>query len=313
MIQEVKLRADNPKAGYAPPDPIGMVLRDVPGVVSQAIRMGFQGASTLRGRKPKWLRALSDVRLVSVRGDREPAIRFDAPQFGDVAGDLYAQLELWPSSRPDPEDTGFDLVGDIVRDIADRNSDSGRFDYPLLRRVTALGRVLNGCFDRMAITGRRYEEPHAALVDKTVIATAHEFCSDTPAPARARMVGVLDMLQASTQSFTLELDEGARAHGVLAEGDIDALADLFHRRVLVLGQAVFRASGRFLRIDADSVTLAVDEPPIWSLVPEPSDARLDARSLGAPRGRRRGLAAIVGQWPGDETDEAIAELLRELS
>jgi hypothetical protein len=27
----------------------------------------------------------------------------------------------------------------------------------------------------------------------------------------------------------------------------------------------------------------------------------------------RGLAALVGQWPGDETDEEIAEVLEELS
>lgn len=314
MIHEVRLRADDPKHGYAPPEPVSNAIRHVPGLLSQAVRMGFQGASTVRGQKPRWLRAMSDVRLVGVDGQDEPIIRFDAPQFGDVAEGLYSQLQMalgFP--RPGPEDTGFDLLGDLLSDLAAHERDSARFDHQLLGRVLRFRRVLDGHFQQMLITARRYPSEKPAVMDKAVITTAGEFYEIIPSPVRARMVGVLDRLEASTRSFTVLLDDGARAHGVLAEGEIDELASLFHRRVLVLGEAAFRPSGRFLRVDAEHVSLAVNELPIWSELPEPSDARVDIQTLHMPHGRKRGLAAVVGQWPGDETDEEIAELLRELS
>ncbi len=46
--------------------------------------------------------------------------------------------------------------------------------------------------------------------------------------------------------------------------------------------------------------------------------RLVKRSSGKaefrkPQGPKSGLAAIIGKWPGDETDEEVDAALRELS
>ncbi|MEA2488522.1 MAG: hypothetical protein QOH21_314 [Acidobacteriota bacterium] len=40
---------------------------------------------------------------------------------------------------------------------------------------------------------------------------------------------------------------------------------------------------------------------------------LDRASLWQPQGQHSGVNAIIGAWPGDETDEQIAAALRELS
>ena len=311
MIQEVTLRSLVDAPGYPPPDPIGYLVRRVPHAVQMAVRMAFRGRSG-PGRPPAWLRAMTDIRFVEARGGAETVVRFEAPRLGEAAGDEYAQLELW-QDQPDAEDTGFDLLGDIIADLEAHDRDSTRFDPPILKAVRGFGQVVNGHFDEMLVTGRRYPAEKPAVMDKAVIETAGEFYKITPSPVRARMVGTLDRIEASTRSFTVLLDDGARAHGLLAEGEIDDLAVLFDRRVLVLGEAVFRPSGRFLRVDAEHVSLAGDEPPIWSELPEPGDARLDVHALRVSQGRKRGLAAVVGQWPGDETDEEIAELLKELS
>jgi hypothetical protein len=36
-------------------------------------------------------------------------------------------------------------------------------------------------------------------------------------------------------------------------------------------------------------------------------------SLRQPQGLRSGVNAIIGRWPGDETEEALAAALKELS
>lgn len=40
---------------------------------------------------------------------------------------------------------------------------------------------------------------------------------------------------------------------------------------------------------------------------------LDLEALKQPQGSRTGVNAIVGRWPGEESDEDIARALHELS
>jgi hypothetical protein len=41
--------------------------------------------------------------------------------------------------------------------------------------------------------------------------------------------------------------------------------------------------------------------------------KLDRRALHRPQGPDSGVNAIIGRWPGDESDEEIIALLEELS
>jgi hypothetical protein len=312
VIHTVTLRGEVDYSGQMPPAPIGRLLIQVPAVVQQAIRMGFQGRSTARGPRPEWLSAMSDVRVLDVSGDQDAVVRFEAPQFGEAARELYDQQELWPT-RPEPEDTGFDLLGDILSDVGEQNTDSDRFDHQLLRRMEAFSRVVNGEFREMLFTGHRYSESRPAVMNQQIIETARRFYSSTPAPTTVRVVGDLDMIRGSTRSFALRLGDGHEVNGVLVGGEIERLAALFRRRVLVAGEATFRVSGRLLRVDAQTITPAEDESSIWSRMPQASTRTLDLRELRKPQGPRSGMAAIIGQWPGDETDEEIEAFLRQIS
>ena len=47
--------------------------------------------------------------------------------------------------------------------------------------------------------------------------------------------------------------------------------------------------------------------------PEHCQVRLDVRSVEPTQRHKRGVSAILGQWPGDESDDEIAVALKELS
>jgi hypothetical protein len=255
---------------------------------------------------------MSDVRFVDAKGGDETTVRFQAPPFGEAVGDEYQQLQIW-RTKPDARDTGFDLLGDIIGDLAHARSDSEMLDTPILREFGRFGHVVNGYFDKMLVSGRRYSRTRPAQLTNETIATAKRFYDITPAPRRSRVVGTLDMIRASSDSFALRLDDGSELRGGLLGGDVRDLGDLFGERVLVLGTAFFRASGGILRIDAEAVAPAVGEPAIWSRAPRPRPRGFDASIVRVPQGPRSGLHAIVGKWPGEETDEQIEAALRELS
>lgn len=142
---------------------------------------------------------------------------------------------------------------------------------------------------------------------------ARTLYTNTPRPQRVRIVGKLDMLRASTQSFGLLLDDGQEIRGVLAEGDIRQITPHLEKRVLVLGKAVYRPSGRLLRVDAEEIALATEAGPFFSAIPKPVRQKFDLRDTLRDQQHKPGITAIVGKWPGDETDGEIEQALRELS
>ena len=296
-----------------PPGAFGEILRGVSVAVDWSILMAFEGTSAaVRGRHPNWFAAATDLRFLGHEGKEDTILHFEAPVLGDAAEVLYRQTEMWPT-KPAREDTGFDLLADVIEDVAIENADSDRFDSGLLGKISRVGKKLNGTFQELRITGHRYPEDRPAVLDSRLVELAEQFRARTPLPQRARLVGELDMLRASTNSFAIKLDDGQEVRGVLTEGEIERLTELFRKDVLVLGKCVYRPSGRLLRVDANRVVLAGDEPRLWSRTPDGPSARLEAARLKKPQGPRSGLAAIIGRWPGDETDEEISAELDAVS
>jgi hypothetical protein len=274
--------------------------------------MALRNRSSVPGRHPEWLDRAADIRFVGHEANEHATLQFEAPALGEAAQELYRQQEFWPT-RPEPEDTGFDLLGDVLSEIAAQNADSERFDPPLLRRIERFAKVFQGPYTGLDLVSRRHTASHPAPITLETVETARRFYQSTPAPRQVRVVGQLDMLRVSTEIFALRLDDGQEMHGVFPEGSIEDVKPLLNRRVLVVGKAVYRASGRLLRVDAARISAGEREPAIWSRMPEPGAGRLDTSRLRRPQGPRSGMAAIMGHWPGDESDEEIEAALEKLS
>lgn len=50
-----------------------------------------------------------------------------------------------------------------------------------------------------------------------------------------------------------------------------------------------------------------------SQVPRPLFAELDLQEMMRPQRPMTGINAVIGAWPGDETDEEIFKMLEEMS
>lgn len=310
--QTITLRSAQHFGRRVPSKSLGSLLEQIPDAVRQSVRMAVEGRSQAKGKRPDWLRAVSDIRFLGHEGNEETILHFEAPILGEAAPRLYEQQEFWPT-KPAPEDSGFDVLADMFLDVAAQNADSERFDRPLLDRIYGLRHVLNGTFQEMAIAGHRHTAAQPVLVTPAIVEIAGNLYANTPMPQQARIAGKLDMLRASTQSFAVVLDDGQEIRGVLREGDIEQIGSLLNRRVLVLGQAVYRPSGRLLRVDAEEIILPTGQEAFFSAIPKPVRKQFDLRETVREQQRKLGVAAIFGKWPGEETDEEIEQALKELS
>jgi hypothetical protein len=293
-----------------PPHATGLFLAELPLAVRYAVSMAMRSRSTQRGKRPAWLDRAADIRLVGMDGNGDSTLFFEAPPLGEAAGEFYSQRDLfW--APPSAEDTGFDVLADVLKDVETANADSERLDRPLLRRLLRFRGVFRGAFTDAHIESRRQPGGQAHLT-LPIIQTAGKFLDQTPAPRRVRVVGTLDMVRASNQTFALRIDDAEELRGVLVEGSIEEMARFLNKSVLTFGRAVFRPSGRLLRIDVDEFRLAGEADRFFAKVPGPMGGK---RPRPTPRERERaaeGLRAAIGKWPGDETEEQIREALEEL-
>ena len=137
--------------------------------------------------------------------------------------------------------------------------------------------------------------------------------AETPTRQRVRLVGRLAAVPAGAHALQLVLDDGQQIAVELVAGDMTVVTGLIDQRVLVLGTVVYRPSGELLGIDADEIDLAGDDGHFFSAIPRPAQEHFDVDELLRKQRHKRGVSAIIGQWPGDESDEEVAQALKELS
>jgi hypothetical protein len=232
VSQSITLTSDKHYGRELPSRTLGRALTAIPTVVRQSVSMAFRGHSGARGPRPRWLEAAADLRFIDHTGDDESVLVFEAPTLGEAAPELYEQREPWPT-RPDPGDTGLDLLGDVVRDVAARDEDSDRFDRRLLGRLAGFVNVLRGGFREIRLGSNRHDATPPAIITPEVVRTAREFREATPPPQRVRGGGTLHMVRPSTQGFVLHLDDGQEVRGVLVSVESSTLPRTTSRKLRI--------------------------------------------------------------------------------
>jgi hypothetical protein len=287
-------------------------LRALMPAAKSAAVMTVEGRGKIPGRPPAWLSGFSDIRLTDVTPARDAMLfHFEAPTLEDAAPRVFRQADFW-HQPPDPGATVLDVLGVTVSEIANNHGDSDLLDNDVLSGVRRFGRLFQGeDVSRLDFLSVNLGNGHPYLSEQ-VIARAHEMMRSTPAPQPVRLVGKLDMIRDSTRRFGLILDDGAEVPGVY-EGDMADLQPLFKTRVLALGNLIYRSSGRPLRIDASAVNTAVGESTIWSRLPEAAGGSRTEKAFRVPQGPRSGIAALIGSWPGNESDEEVERAIAALS
>lgn len=311
---ELILRGPNVQAGHPRPEAIAQVLWFVGPAVQESVCMRFRNTSVIRGRRPEWFRRSVDVRFVDVTAgpDDSTVLHFEAPRFGEAAEELYKQKPLFEDVRPKQEDTGFDLFADVLADIRKKAEDSLRFDAKLLGQVSKFKRYPSKRgVESIAISGDRLQE-HPAILDEAVSLLAEELSRATPPPCRGRIAGKLDMIRDHDNVFKLMLGQTKTVRGVWTRQDMSTLRDLFGKDVAVEGEAVFRASGNLLRIDADAIRPATDADNYFRTLPLPVRRANVPRAFLRPQTSSAGAAAAFGKWPGDESERELLAVLEEM-
>jgi hypothetical protein len=274
-----------------------------------ALRQRVEGRSSARGTLPSWLLTAADFDVVGIESGSTVLV-VEAPSLLEAAPALFGQGQLFEPL--DASESAFGVMEHALGLAVDGRSDSDFFDQPLLSTFRRFETLLGGGFSSIAVADEN-DCRSGVVVDETSMRTVEQLIRNTPEPQRTRVSGKLDTIRHSDRMFTLLMDDGKAVRGIADSVATEQLAGLFGQSVVVSGNAVFRSSGALLRLEADAVDPAGNDAAVWSHIPSPLFRVLDAAVLRQPQGPRTGVNAIIGRWPGDESDEELTAALQELS
>jgi hypothetical protein len=271
----------------------------------------FEGRSRAKGgHAPGWVADAAAFEFVGLL-PQDAGVELRAPTSSEAIPERFAQGDLFRVVSPD--DTALTLLGVSLGEAVRGEADSEAYDEPLLATFEEFRRIFRHGVEAVELrNGRKDAAP--LIVTPAGVQTVHRLKRETPRPRRVRLAGKLDAIRHSDRAFTLVLESGEQIRGVLIEGEPDDLARCFGQTAIVSGSALFRPSGGLLRVDADHVAPGTeDDLAIWSGYPRPLDVPQDLSEYRKPQGPRTGINALIGAWPGDETDEELFRMIEEIS
>ena len=284
------------------PELIGPVLGKVHDTLLASVRMGFLHSSRTRGRVPAALRRAAEVRYLGHEGgaDDSTILRFEVPQFGSVAEELFAQGQLWDTG-PKPEQTAFDLLSASLHDIRLMARDSERYDHAMLGQFAGYRRLLRDGLNSIVLPDPKSRDTEA--IDEPLSVAASALFRATPDARRVRICGRLDALGVSRKVLGLVLEDAANVTAIWTLDGIVDLASFLDRQVVIEGIAEFRPSGTLLRVDADAIRIAGAGDSAFSALPIPEIQRNYQQAAATVKPGHKPYAAIYGLIPADESDE----------
>lgn len=276
----------------------------------KSIRLRVDGRSTVRGTPPRWLEDAAEFELVGL-SEGSAVLEIEAPPLWEAAPETFQQGDFFLDIDRDrsclqvfQDSLGRALAGDEETDL---------YDQPLLRHFLEFKGVLSRGLESVELAAGNGELSRTIYVDTARLASVDSLVRKTPASQHVRVTGRLDTIRHSDRMFSLVVDSGDKLRGIAEGISPTELAGRWGHQVVIDGKAVFRPSGTLRRLEAERIELAEEKDTVWSKMPQPLLGEIDERSLYRQQGPRSGLNAIVGRWPGDESDEVLRAALRELS
>lgn len=286
------------------------LLRDVLAVVlegsKRAVRIRTQGRSSAPGAVPAWIEAAADYTVELKPGST--VLDLEVPSLLEAAPGVFDQSELFPEI--DPERSSFDYFSESLAAAVEGERHSRLYDKGLLEVFRRLERAVDAGADRITVdNGRRLE------ITRESVRQLADLEAEIPEPQYVRVAGMLDEIRHSDRTFTIvSTAQNQKLKGIAEPGHKDQLQDLWGKRVLVGGTAHFTPAGGVLRIEADRIRKASRrEGQLWGETPRSIGKTASPSDLREPQGPRSGLNALIGRWPGDESDDEINQLLERIS
>jgi len=269
---------------------------------------GYSGVSL-----PAYCKDAVRIRLESVTGNASEGIRFllDADPFAGKLGTLQVDVFRPQLAEELRALTPMALVIQTFRAALLPDAEKNDLDKPLLKSLLSFKKSFISGEETFFFSNRgTVPEVSVTLDDFKRIELLND---DTPEPRKTIVMGKLDEMKYSKSRFVLLTREGPVNVLVRQQADeMVALKDFFGEDVTIEGEAHFRPGGLLSFIELHTFAAPGKTDTQFSRIPSALSARQQVLFKIKKGKSLNPLASLLGQWPGDETDEEYEQLLKDM-
>ncbi len=270
----------------------------------ESLRFRIEGRSTARGAEPAWLIRASDFDIVGFSAG-STVIDIEAMPLAEAVPEKFAQQNLfW--NKIDTTTSALSIFEESFSEAKAGKVDSDLFDEGLLGTYAKLSTIFSRGIDEISIGNGKASK---LIVLPKDIETILALRGQVPHPQAVKISGIINTIRHSDKMFEIVVDSGDTVRGIAVESEADHLAQLFGKRVLISGRAIFRPSGSVLRIEANRISAVGETENFWSKVPKPLSVKIDLHKFHRSQTPTSGMSKIFGKWPGAESDEEIEKVI----
>jgi hypothetical protein len=295
-IHTLRLEGDSAKGAEISLHALADIATTLTELARRVVRLRLEGDSTLD--RSSLLEDFSDIKLVGLE-QGSTVLNLTASPLSN-----NSQLEL-PESIP-ADATALTLLEYALSDALEENKNSDYLDHRILASLGGLESIFRHGFDAFT-----FDNNPQYRVTKAEIRTIKKMRAE-PSPQKTVIVGALDSISVSRNSLEILVD-GKKIRGTLTAQKGEEYGSLLGKNVVIDASAYFKLSGNIRWLSVSHLAEASESDRVFAQLPQSSPRLLsELKPRESPSLGTNGMENVFGKWPGDETEEELLAMLKEM-
>ncbi|OFX41933.1 MAG: hypothetical protein A2X08_01865 [Bacteroidetes bacterium GWA2_32_17] len=308
MNYDIKIRGDKEDNGLLEFDRLNQITQNTKEIATKALMLKIRGFSEIKPDKS--IKEALAIRLQSLNGNKNEgtSMVLDCEHFEKTLKVL--QLNLFKPTGEVLKLTPMALVIQTFRSALIEEEDKDNLDKPLLKTLLKFKKNFISNNEIFYFSNRNsIPEIEVTLKDFRKIENLED---SIPEPTKVIINGKLDEMKYSKSKLVLITNEGAVNAFAKDYVVIDGIVHYMGKELTISGMAHYKPNGQVSFIEIQEYYEPGKKDIFFSRKPLAMDTQQQiAFQLKAGKSRNP-LTAIIGKWPGNESDDEFQKMLKDL-
>lgn len=311
MNYDIKISGEDKDNGVLEFDRLNLLTKSTKDIATKAIMLRLKGFSEITPDKS--LKKALAMRLQSIAGSTQEgtSLTIDCTHFSETIRGL--QYELFKPKEEVLQLTPMALVIDSFQMALNTNNEEADLDKPLLKSLMNFKKNFTSDNEVIYMANRgSIAEVRLTKDDFQKISLLED---SIPEPQKVIINGQLDEMKVSKGKLGIQTEQGFVNVFANEKAIIENIVKFMGKEVTISGMAHYKPNGQLSFVEIQAFGEPGEKDNYFSKKPHAMTARqqvLFQAKQGKGSKSFEALKAMVGMWPGDETDEAFEELLTPL-
>lgn len=306
MKYDIKITNNQEGQGRIELDRVAFLAKQVKSISKKALLLHLFGYSkvSLPRKFNKYLNVYLSGHFTE---EKTTALNLDADNFGK----LPMQLDMFRDKAALQDLTPISLVISSFRAALLEGEDKNLLDEPLIDDLVRFKNFFLSDEESIMLSNRG-SMPEVRLTSRDIDRIEYLYKS-LPQPQKVYINGVIDEMKYSKKQLVLITEQKERIVVIKQEGDVPTeISAFFGKEITISGIAHYKPGGQLSYVILESFGAPSSGDRFFSKKPHKMGIQQQIASQLREGKKANPLEDIMGQWPGDETDEEFEQMLKAL-